>query len=92
MLSHVVKMFITSGLQRRCMPEPRCFPPPEDMAEVELEVTQAMSLLVLTCTLRLDGHSTVARMDWVPSYFGTGNRHVLHTLEPKDLPFTSEIT
>eukprot|EP00434_Breviolum_minutum_P024758 symbB.v1.2.021866.t1/scaffold1883.1/size97200/5 len=87
------------GVSRRWMsvwkffPSPRAIsfhPPREGFAELELEVNQAMSKLILTCNLRLrgGGSSTVARMDWVPSYFGSRNGHVLHELNDEDADAT----
>ena len=47
-----------------------------DLGRFQLPGQQAMSKLILTCNLRLrGGRSTVARMDWVPSYFGSRNGH-----------------
>ncbi|CAL1148758.1 unnamed protein product [Cladocopium goreaui] len=84
------------GVSRRWMSVWRSFPshwtvkfdPPSGPVTLELEVNQAMSKLILTCELELrsghsgrSGRSTVARMDWVPSYFGSRNGHVLHELK-----------
>eukprot|EP00435_Cladocopium_sp_Y103_P033078 s1240_g8.t1 len=86
------------GVSRRWMSVWRSFPshwtvkfdPPSSPATLELEVNQAMSKLILTCELELHSgrRSTVARMDWVPSYFGSRNGHVLHELKNEDADAT----
>ncbi|CAK9089393.1 unnamed protein product [Durusdinium trenchii] len=60
----------------RLFPAPVRFAPPGGPVELELEVNQAMSKLIFTCNLRLHGGTTtVARMDWTPSYFGARKAH-----------------
>eukprot|EP00913_Durusdinium_trenchii_P019941 g18743.t1 len=50
---------------------------------------QAMSKLIFTCNLRLHGGTTtVARMDWTPSYFGARKAHVLHELFHEEAEMT----
>ncbi|CAE6965582.1 unnamed protein product [Symbiodinium natans] len=57
---------------------------------LEVEVNQAMNKLIfsLTLNLRADAStscSTVAYLDWVPSYFrSSSNRQVLHELRQED--------
>ncbi|CAK9081606.1 Methyl-CpG-binding domain protein 4-like protein (Protein MBD4-like), partial [Durusdinium trenchii] len=50
---------------------------------------QAMSKLIFTCNLRLHGGTTtVARMDWTPSYFGARKAHVLHEVGDEEAEMT----
>lgn len=58
-------------------------PPPTSPVHLELEINQAMNKLIFSLTLKLRpaAVSTVAYLDWVPSYFrSSSNRQVLHEL------------
>mmetsp|Transcript_5942 Transcript_5942/g.10783 ORF Transcript_5942/g.10783 Transcript_5942/m.10783 type:complete len:180 (-) Transcript_5942:257-796(-) len=73
---------------RKRFPPPVAWPPPiQSPTHMELEANQAMNKLVFSLTLNLlsEPASTVAFLDWVPSYFrSSNNRQVLHELPAED--------
>ncbi|CAE7526388.1 unnamed protein product [Symbiodinium pilosum] len=82
-----VESIMNFALRSR-FPPPLAWPAPlTNPSYLEVEINQAMNKLIfsLTLNLRANAASTVAYLDWVPSYFrSSSNRQVLHELPEED--------